>query len=479
MWNQDLGPPFVGLCDSWDSNANEASNRSWSGTKTWDDGSGDSGSYPISAPPFGPGYYMYSTTQTFTQSTTESDFQESHYEDGDNNGNLTDDIVLSNEYTSQEFTADVMNTLPSAPTVDATNYGLGYPYPIASWNLASDASSFSVETGTYTFNCATTGSNPYVFEWYEVFQPSDNTQPIQATHQEWDNANQQSQSPPFVLNPSTTGTNGTWYIARLDTQTLSNYPECQWRHVIGIGETVYLTLVGLPASISGSATWSFTPSTSGSFGPSNRTTSFQRAFTASRTGTTVTITATFPSNTASSGSTSFSTTFTIEAPTSVTYTKIAPISLPWWGVGAGMWGQYTLLPTNVSFSGCVFQEGKCPSTNPTGFFGLTGKTVWHNPNGKSDYSQPPDNNPEWISIQYDNTAGDLDHAEAGPANLGEAILLEALGPPSGFTWIIPLRYKCQNDTDNGVALPVTVTTTMQIDSDSFVIKNGVIESNGP
>ena len=388
-----------------------------------------------------------------------------------NNGKLWHlNSNVGNEYTSQKFQSDVITAMPSLTTWDDTDYDVG---DTLAWNeLADDSSSYSVGMSSYKFKCATTGTAPYVFDWYEVFQPDDDTQPVQVTHREWDNANQLAESGTYSFHPSTSGTNGTWYIARLDTQTVSQYPECQWRHIIGIGESVDLQVDGLPLSISGSITWNVTPLTSGTW-HSHPVPANHNLFTAGRTPGNVTITATLP------GGATMSTTFTILAPTGVTYTKIAPISMPWWGVGAGMWGQYTFLPANVSFYGCEFQEEKCPSTNPTGFYSLTRKTIWHNPNGISNTSEPPDTNPDWMPIQYDNTAGDLDRAEAGPANILAAALFEALGPPSGFTFAIPLRYKCTNDTDNGVALPATEPMQMQIDSDSFVIKGGAVESNGP
>ena len=169
-----------------------------------------------------------------------------------------------------------------------------------------------------------------------------------------------------------------------------------------------------------------------------------------------------------------STTLNILAPTGVTYKKIAEIPLPWWGVGAGMWGQYTFLPTNVSFSGCVYQEEKCPSTDPIGFFKTTGLTIWHNPNGISGIFEPGDNNPNWTPIQDDNTVADLDRAEAGPANVVAEDYMEGYAGTgaSGFTWNIPLRYRCSRDTDNGAALPSTVFTIMQISIEfgSHVVK---------
>ena len=78
--------------------------------------------------------------------------------------------MLSDEYTSQDFTKDVLNVLPSP----STYYG-GYDTgdTIAWWELADDSSSFSVGEASYKFKCATTGTAPYVFEWYEVFQPDD------------------------------------------------------------------------------------------------------------------------------------------------------------------------------------------------------------------------------------------------------------------------------------------------------------------
>lgn len=146
-----------------------------------------------------------------------------------------------------------------------------------------------------------------------------------------------------------------------------------------------------------------------------------------------------------------------------------------------MWGQYVFLPTNVSFSGCEFQEEKCPSTNPKGFYYVSHLIYWHNPNGVSSMIQPPDTNPEWVPIQYDNTADNLDRAEVGPGNLVTAKLFDVLsGEGSGFSWEIPIRYKCQNDTDNGVALPAPVITNMQISLDygSFVEKCNAAEYNG-
>jgi hypothetical protein len=172
-----------------------------------------------------------------------------------------------------------------------------------------------------------------------------------------------------------------------------------------------------------------------------------------------------------------STTLTIIAPSGVAYTKITPYSIPWWAIGAGMWGQYTLLPTTVSFYGCEFQEEKCQATNPSGFFKQTNLLLWHNPNTmpSSSLSQPPDSNPQWITIQQDNSGGQLDLASAIANLFAVAVYDDScnLGEEgSGFEWQIPLRYRLMNDTDNGVAFPTPVTQSMQISGayGSFVLK---------
>jgi len=145
--------------------------------------------------------------------------------------------------------------------------------------------------------------------------------------------------------------------------------------------------------------------------------------------------------------------------------------------GAGMWGQYTILPTTVSFSGCEFQEEKCPSTDPTGYFDVKGMTIWHNPDGNSDDKEPPDTNPTWIPIQDDNTAGDLDKAEAGPLNFLTIELYDEFGP-AGFTWNIPLHYRCVGDSDDGVAFPSTVFTIMQISGEfGSYLKKGTLDGS--
>ena len=140
-----------------------------------------------------------------------------------------------------------------------------------------------------------------------------------------------------------------------------------------------------------------------------------------------------------------------------------------------MWGQYTFLPSNVSFTGCEFQEEKCPSTDPTGFYKIANLTIWHNPNDVSKISEPPDTNSHWVSIQADNTAIVLDKATI-IANVLQVDYLETssfgIASGSGFTWNIPIRYKCNSDTDTGVALPGTVFTIMQVSNEfgSSVIK---------
>jgi hypothetical protein len=442
----------------------------WSNTYTsWGvalTGGGTSASGPqdVSGPPFGPGdnadwdlFSPYATIQS--QSTTQMSWA---YGNTFSNSN-----TLSTEYTTQQFQSDVISAVPSTATWDDSDYFVG---DTLAWNeLADDASSYSVGMSSYKFKCATTGTAPYIFEWYEVFQPDDDTQPIQATHQEWDSANQQSESSIYHVGPPTSGsngTNGTWYLARLNSTTHAQYPECRWRHIVGIGEDVVFTIQGLPPSISGSATWAVAPSTSGSFTSHLQSVSENDLIVGRNPGT-ATVTATLP------GGATMSTTITIIAPAGVSYKKIAAIPMPIWGLGAKMWGQYTILPTNVSFSGCVYQEEKCPSTDPSGFYQILGKTIWHNPSGQSWLTEPADTNPNWTTIQDDNTSSDLDKAGIGPVNYYTQDYLESFGAGAGgFTWNIPLRYKCANDTDNGVAFPGTVFQIMylSIEFGSYTVK---------
>jgi hypothetical protein len=310
-----------------------------------------------------------------------------------------------------------------------------------------------------------------VFEWYEVFQPDDDTQPIQVTHREWDNANQQPVSPIYQLGPTASGTsstNGTWFIARLDTKAKAGCPECKWRHVIGAGEPVVLTLDGLPASISGSATWRNTPITSGSI---SQDSDGNWIFVAGLTATNVTITATFPSNTACSGSTSLSITLNIVTPTGVTYKKLASVAMPAGELGVAMWGLYTIQPTTVCFFWLGFAEQACGASNVSGVYqpmNLVG-LMNHNP------LPPGTTGTNWIDIQADNTVDGPDYPSVGPYPW-PAVALVGGGE---FTWNIPIIYKLWGAPDaTAQQFPNTVTQTMGIDkSKAFVIKNDVTEEN--
>jgi hypothetical protein len=450
----DTESSYSVISSDYNVSATKLANGQWSGLQTgYIEGSGSYSTAELYT------YLPYDSANGYALSPTEE-----YFAANEDDFTSTDDIVLSNEYPSSQFQTDVLSNL-EAPFGYFGGYSRG---DTLAWReLQPNSSSFSVGTAKYQFRCTTTGTTSYVFEWYEVFQPDDTTQPIQVTHQEWDTANTDNQSDEFSLDPSTQSSDGNWYIARLDTQTLAHYPGCRWRHQIGVGETVQCSLAGLPSSISGSATWSITPSTSGSFdsissvGPS-------KLFIAARSAGNVTITATMP------GGATMSTTLAIIAPSGIAYTKVADISMPIGFVGAGMWGQYTLLPTTVSFSGCQYQEEKCPATDPTGYWEHLGFGIWHNPDGLSDPIEPPDTNPNWILIQEDNTGGSLDRAEAGPAEFDAERVLEAYGllPGGGFTWEIPIRYRCAGDTDNGLLLPETVFTYMEI---SLTHGSGVIK----
>ena len=77
----------------------------------------------------------------------------------------------------------------------------------------------------------------------------------------------------------------------------------------------------------------------------------------------------------------------------------------------------------------------------------------HNPNGSG--SKTADN---WIGIQNDNTGSVLDQPMIGPYSKWNF-------PVGGFTWNIPVRYKCAGDTDEGELLPGNpVTQTMSLSS---------------
>ena len=447
--------------------SNQSPDGSWTGmSQGWIAASG-SWSAPYDYRAWGVGYYFPSYTAL---SSTEENFYNSP---GEFAFTVSDDIVLSNQFTDQTFTQDVFNLLASPST-----YYDGYdPGDTIAWReLADDSSSFSLGEATYKFKCASTGTAPYVFEWYEVFQPDDDTQPVQvSSKKEWDYANQQAESPPFTINPSTSGTlNGTWYIARLDMQTYAQYPECRWRHLVGVGEAINFHLVGLPASVSGTATWSISPSTSGSFNSDSPTGSGKELILGRIPGN-VTITVTLP------GGATMSASLTVIEPTGVTYTKIATIPMSLWDVGAGMWGQYTFLPTTVSFSGCVYQEEKCPATDLTGFYAMSHLHIWHNPNGPSGVFEPGDSNTTWISIRDDNTAADLDQADITANSITTGYFDELYSGGSGFTWNIPLRYRCQNDSDAGLALPNPISTEMQVSLyyGSFVKKGDASDIENP
>ncbi len=301
-------------------------------------------------------------------------------------------VQLSNQYTDQDFTQAVLGVLASPST-----YYDGYsPGDTLAWReLADDSSSFSVGSAKYRFKCATTGSNPYEFEWYEVFQPDDETQPIQITHREWDNANAATASPEFTLDPSTLTTNHVWSIARLDFKTLAQYPECQWRHVVGIGETITLSLVGLPSAMSGTATWSFTSDAgvTGKFSsihPNNATNNF----IVGRTPGDLTIPATFPSNTNCSGGTvTFpnisSNTDRSNLQKGRLYSGVIRVHRCW------HFGAVTFQPTNVSFSGLNFQEEKCPAVAGYGFYQYL--NLWRDSNRVGTPIEPPDTNTNWAA----------------------------------------------------------------------------------
>jgi hypothetical protein len=451
----------------------------WSATPAGGGGSGTIGPEDEGSPTYGPGTpYVPGGEQwlgpiypptSYSQTATVEDTEYVYSDDLGDEDDYSNVITLSNEYTSQQFQSDVFNALESqTPSISSTEYGLGGT--LAYRELADDFSSFTTGSAQYTFQCASTGSNPYVWEWYEIFQPDDDTQPITATHQEWDNANAAAQSPPFSLDPSTQSVDGVWYIARLDAQMTAIYPECQWRHVVGIGESVNLNLVGLPAAMSGSATWTYSSSAgvTGSF-TSTHLTNNSNLFVVGRTPGDLTIMATFPSNTNCTGSTTFSVTLTVEAPTGVAYTKIASIPVTFPYLGCGMWGQYTFLPTNVSFLGLNFQEERCPAEDTYGFFQFD--PIWHNPNGGSGVAPPPAINTDWTTgIQADNTADNLDRAESylfiAPA------IFTIFFPESGFTWSIPIRYRCLTDTDQGIELSLPVYSQMEIGSDQCTIIKG-------
>ena len=447
-------PPDGAIWDGYDATAYQFSDGSWSADIIV---SSTGGAYPYNDPPWIPLDYRPSPNISTIESETEKDLEDSEASQG-YSVNFSDITTLSNAYTG--FTTDVYNTLQS-PSSYYDGYDSGDT--IAWRELADDSSSFSIGEATYKFKCASTGTAPYVFEWYEVFQPDDDTQPVQvSSKKEWDYANQQAESPPFTINPSTSGTvNGTWYIARLDTQTNSACPECAWRHVLGVGEIVTLRLQGLPDSVTQSVQWSV----SGTAGELTKAAGPVTTFTAGIAPGNVTITATLP------GGAIMQTTFTVEAPTGINILKIASIPIPWWGEGAGMWCQYSFLPTNVSFSGCYYEERECPASNTSGYFAAHGAPI-HNPNPNG--GNPSDSN--WIGIQVDNTADTPDHAEAGPISIGHSAWWADLFPEgSGFSWNIPVLYKRKDDSDNTAIQLQTVTQTMYIGVGSCGVQKGSAE----
>ena len=172
------------------------------------------------------------------------------------------------------------------------------------------------------------------------------------------------------------------------------------------------------------------------------------------------------------GYTSLSETFTVEAPTGVTYKKVASIPGSFGYIGAGIWGQYTFQPTNVSFSGLNFQEEKCPAVAGYGFYQYL--NLWHDPNGVGTPIEPPDTNTNWAAgIQDDNTANDLDKAEIFINAYEGTFFYMFFGSGSGFTWGIPIRYRCQSDTDNGIELSLPMPCSMDINFyNCTIIKRG-------
>jgi len=467
--------------------SNEWSNTyTWSGNVALESGTaGQIGPENQSGPVFGAGdeatwgyaTYFYEPYVTLQSQTTTQQSLSYYYSDGaDNFTDFSEVTKLSNEYTSQQFQSDVIASLP-AYTPWGSNYGFGGD--IAWRHLASDNSSFAVASGTYGFSCLYTGTTPYKFEWYEAFQPDDNPatgyvgeQHITLTHQEWDNAVQQLSSQSYTIDPTTQQTNGVWYLANMDVLESGSVPAgssigCNWRHAIGAGEEVQLTLQGLPPDISGSAQWTVSPASAGTLQNINGTVAQTATgsliyFTAGATAENATVTATLV------GGATMATSFAITTPTGIAVTYISSEPFATGTIGAGMFVSWTLLPANVCFSNVLVSESTCNPVNESGFF--VNNAPVHNPSGNSYIPSSRDvglHDYNWISTRLDNVSNGADWASISQLSIETNLGFTQSG---GFEWDIPFAWKLQSDTNNTNVLlfPNTVKATFNVTNNGTV-----------
>jgi formylglycine-generating enzyme required for sulfatase activity len=280
-----------------------------------------------------------------------------------------------------------------------------------------------------------------------------------------------SVSQAYTIDPSTQTTNGVWYLANMDVQEPTSPPACTWRHTVGVGEQIRLTLQGLPPDISGSAQWTAGGGTiqNGVGGPVVQTGSgVQITYTAGTTAGNATVTATLV------GGAQMATSFAITAPTSITATYISSEPFTTGTVGAGMFVYWTVLPTNVSFGNLMISESSCQAINVTGFYRNSPYPLMHNPSGTS-YSNPSQdvglNSYNWQIVRSDNVAPTDDHGSdwcsSGPLSIATNFGGTLSG---GFEWDIPFVWKLQSDTQNtNVTLfPTTVKATVSVNNSGTV-----------
>jgi hypothetical protein len=438
----------------------------WTGTLSWWSTGDQATSESVSVPPFTP--YQSPTTppgQTFTQTTTQLNASLS----GSSGGarfQYAHSISLSQQYTTSQFCSDVIAALPSETSSNG-NYTFGNP--IASWNLASDSSSFGVQYADYTMNTPVSGTTPFEFEWYEAFRPTDPSQPITLQHREWDNAVQQAQSQNFSIHPTYGQTNGTWSLIKMEVDEQATVPACQWRHSLGAGELADVYAVqGFGAAISGSIQWTATGGTlkqDFNSPPIQTATGVSCVFTAG-TGGPASITATLP------GGATMTTNLVVVTPTGVAMTWVSfdDGNFNSGDIGAGFYPYWTVLPTNVSFGNIMTAERSVNASNVTGFFS-TGAPQ-HNPNGVSVLGAAYSSNLpyDWTQIRVDNTSSVTDWVaeELNGSNNGQA---------GGFEWDIPWVWKLTSDTSSSQVMqfpqPVVATFSINIFGMTTATKAGV------
>jgi hypothetical protein len=393
-------------------------------------------------------------------------------------GYTSDWIVLSAEYTRDQFCDDVTGRLPALGTEHGSSFGT----PIAWRHLNADGSGFDVQKADYCFKSAISDpGNPMAYQWYEVFQPDDNPDTPEDEQQQlkvrgkiWPGANSSPESDRNVIDPDREDQNGVWYLARLSVECEALAPACRWRYVVGVGEVVDFTLTGIPDTIAAQAQWTVDNAEAGSFASAkNEIARFRVANPANDTICNVRVT--LP------GDAVLSETLSIRRPTGVHFDKIPPPDPYARGeAGAGMWVQYRLLPDNVSFKHCQYVEMKCPATNVTGSFrDMSDEALMHNPNDGGQVPTPDPNTKRWEDGAFfdDNRAKMLDHAafksvpDSGPLVFNP----DPFRGGGGLTWKIPVRYRIdtQNPLDPDGEEFAIVTQTFHLDAngDALVTKN--------